>query len=87
MTRQEAIAAITERLANAPDEIVQSVAKLLDAASSEESVLPRPLTARELALIEQSKADFRDGRTYSPEESRAYVEAGLAERRAIRNKA
>ena len=86
MTRKETIAAITERLAIAPDEVVQSVAKLLDAAAGEESALPRPLTARELALIEQSKADFAEGRTYSPEEAHAYLEARLAERRATRDK-
>ena len=84
MTRKEAIAAINAQLATAPDETVRAIAKLL--ASVEESVLPRALTPRELALIEQSKADFAAGRTYSPEEAHAYVEARLAERRAARDK-
>ena len=86
MTRKEAIAAINAQLATAPDETVRAIAKLLESASVEESVLPRPLTPRELALIEQSKADFAAGRTYSPEEAHAYVEARLAERRAARDK-
>ena len=86
MTRKETIAAITERLATAPDEIVQSVAKLLDAAAGEESILPRPLTPRELALIEQSKADFRNGDTLSPDELEAFLDAAADNRARMRTK-
>ena len=86
MTRAQAIAVITQRLASADDETLQSVADMLQSANARESVLPRPLTPRELALIEQSKADFAEGRTYTPDEARAYVTARLAERRAGRTK-
>jgi hypothetical protein len=86
MTRKETIAAIHEQLAAASDETIRSIAKVLESANVQDSVLPRPLTSRELALIEQSKADFAEGRSYTPEESRAYIEARLAERRSAHDK-
>jgi hypothetical protein len=84
MTRTQTIAVITKRLASASDETVQTIAGILDADLSPASDLPRALTPRELALIEQSKADFAEGRTYSPDEAHAYLDARMAERRAAR---
>lgn len=49
-----------------------------------EPVPLRVLTPRELALIEQSKADFAAGRTLSSAEARARTDAFLAARRAAR---
>ena len=46
------------------------------------STLPRKLTARELEMIEQSKADFREGRTNSLDEARARSDAFLQSLRA-----
>jgi hypothetical protein len=43
--------------------------------------LPRTLTPREAALIEQSKEDFMAGRTYTVTEARTYVDEALARRR------
>ena len=83
MTREEAIAIITSQLASLDDEGVQAVAGMVQSMADEgpestESVLPRELTARELALIEQSKEDFRLGRTYSSDEARAITADFLA---------
>ena len=50
-------------------------------------LLPRPLTAREFALVEQSKEDFQLGRTSTPEQSRAWVDAELERRRRQRSTA
>jgi hypothetical protein len=46
----------------------------------------RPLTARELDLVAQSKTDFAEGRTFSAEEAFARIDVGLAARRAARAK-
>ena len=81
MTRTEAIAIINKKLADLDDEAVLTVADIvqdLDTAST----LPRKLTARELEMIEQSKADFREGRTYSIDEARARSDAFLQSLRA-----
>ena len=81
MTRTEAIAIINKKLADLDDEAVLTVADIvqdLDTAST----LPRKLTARELEMIEQSKADFREGRTYSLDEARARSDAFLQSLRA-----
>jgi hypothetical protein len=40
--------------------------------------LPRKLTAHERALIEQSKEDFKAGRSYSLDEARAQSDQVLA---------
>jgi hypothetical protein len=53
-------------------------------ALAETSIMPRALTLREIALIEQSKGDFETGRTYTVTEARAYVDEALARRRAQR---
>jgi hypothetical protein len=50
------------------------------------SVLPRTLTPREMALVEQSKADFKAGRTYTVTEARIYIDEALARRRVQRAK-
>ena len=44
--------------------------------------LPRALTTRELALIEQSKEDFKSGRVVSQEDYCAEMDAFLSQRRA-----
>lgn len=97
MTRTEAIAIITKHLEAADDVVLEAVAANLEGKPlptmtvgealetfPSESVLPRPFTARELALIEQSKEDFRLGRTLSHAESMARTDAFLAARRASR---
>lgn len=79
MSRAETIAIITSKLASLDDERLRVIAELVQ---DTESVMPRELSERERALLEQSKADFRDGRTYTLDEARSYVDAALAERRA-----
>ena len=69
MTRLEAIAAINAKLAALDDARVLTVAEMIDDIAT---ATVRPLTARELALIEQSKEDFAAGRTYSVDEVRAH---------------
>lgn len=72
MTRLEAIAAINAKLAALDDARVLTVAEMIDDIAT---ATVRPLTARELALIEQSKEDFAAGRTYSVDEVRAHSDA------------
>jgi hypothetical protein len=89
MTRTQAIALITEKLTTLDDERVQAVADLvgsLDDEAQEESVLPRELTDEELALIEQSREDFRQGRTFSLDEAMAMIDDRLAELGVPRSK-
>lgn len=81
MTRRQTIEQITAKLATLDDERLQAVAEMLEVLDLEESVLPRELTDKELALIEKSKEDFRQGRTLSLEEAEARTDAFLAERR------
>jgi hypothetical protein len=83
MTRTEAIAIIEKALPTADDARLAAAAEILQQPVGE-SVLPRPLTAREVAFVEHSKQDFAEGRSTSAAESRAYVGAALAERRAAR---
>ena len=83
MNREEAIAIITSQLASLDDEEVQTVADMVTSMATEaldatDGILPRELTARELALIEQSKEDFRQGRTYSADEYRAEIDTFMA---------
>jgi hypothetical protein len=82
MTRTEAIATITAKLSALDDERLQAVVEIVDDIAANEAL--RPLTARELALLDQSKADFKDGRTLSLDEARARTDAYLAERRPLR---
>lgn len=78
MTRTEAIAIIERALPVADETTLAAVAVLLRAAQAEPSLLPRPLTAREIELIEQSKADFAAGRTISSAEARSLIDETLA---------
>jgi hypothetical protein len=82
MTRTEAIATITAKLGALDDERLQAVVEIVDDIATNEAL--RPLTARELALLDQSKADFKEGRTLSLDEARARTDAYLAERRPLR---
>ena len=86
MTRAVTTARISEKLPTLDDAGIEAVAEFVgDVAANGD--LPRPLTERELVLIEQSKADFKAGRTFSPDEVRAYIDVGLARRREQRRKA
>lgn len=86
MTRSEAIAIIERSLPSADEATLSAAAALFQAARPESSVLPRTLTPREMALVEQSKADFNAGRTYTVREARVYIDEALARRRAQRAK-
>ena len=86
MTRSEAIARINARLSSLDDERVLTVADIVDEIAISDDA-SRQLTAHELALIEQSRQDFRAGRTLTLEEARARTDAFLAQRRASRAKA
>jgi hypothetical protein len=90
MTRSEALAIMNKHLDRASDETLAAAAERLEAMAddfpsgdeiaeplSSASWLPRPLTAQELALIEQSKEDFRLGRTYTLEETRKALDDSL----------
>ena len=79
MTRTETIALITAKLANLDDERVQAVAGIVQSMQDDAKPL-RQLSARERALIEQSKADFSAGHTASLEESIAFADEQLARR-------
>ncbi len=85
MTRAEAIATINAKLSTLDDDGVMAVASIVEDLAAE-SELPRELTDRELALIEQSREDFKAGRTYTVAESRAYIDEALARRREQRAK-
>lgn len=79
MSRQHAIAFITSKLEELDDDRLRSVAEMVQAMDGRsESRLPRELTERELQLIEQSKEDFRLGRTLSSAEARASIDEFLA---------
>ncbi len=78
MTRTEAITIIEKALPMADEATLAAAAALLQSAQSEPSILPRALTARELDLIEQSKADFAAGRTMTSAEARASIDDVLA---------
>ena len=62
MTKQQAIDAITTKLKALDEASVAEIAEMIDAMDTE-SVLLRPLTDEELALIEQSRRDFAEGRS------------------------
>jgi hypothetical protein len=85
MTRAQAIAAINAKLSSLDDDGVMAVASIVEDIAADGD-LPRALTARELALIEQSKEDFKAGRTYTVAESRAYIDEALDRRREQRAK-
>jgi hypothetical protein len=78
MTRTEAIAMITARLAALDDDHVMTVADIVeDMANPTEPTLD--LTDAERAGIERSKEDFKAGRTYSDDRYRAEINAFMAE--------
>jgi collagenase-like PrtC family protease len=77
MTRTQAIAIIEKALPSADEATLAAAAELFKAAAAEPSVLPRALTARELALIKQSQEDFSQGRTLSSAEARASIDEAL----------
>lgn len=85
MTKAETIAVIASKLEQQDNAGVQAVASIVDTLAAPTD-LPRALTQRELALIEQSRADFAAGCTTTSDKSRAYVDAELARRRAARAK-
>jgi hypothetical protein len=78
MTRTEAIDIIQRELPTADETTLAAAAALLQSAQPGPSILPRPLTARELELIERSKSDFAVGRTMSSAEARASIDETLA---------
>ncbi len=79
MTRTEAIAVITAKLASLDDERVQTVADMVQSMQDDVKSVRR-LSTRERALLEQSKSDFSAGRSYSLEESKNFVDGRLARR-------
>ena len=76
------MAIIKEKLASLDDEGVEAVAAFAQSMGHPLDV--SQLTPEELAGIERSKADFREGRTYSLDEARAISEAMIAKRRSVR---
>jgi len=78
MTRSDAIALINAKLASLDDERLRAIADAVASMDEQASNPSRELTARELALLEQSKDDFRNGRTYSIAEARAESDAFIA---------
>lgn len=80
MTRNEALVTINSRLASLDDARVQTVAEFVRAIAANGDAIRR-LTARELGLLEQSRADFGAGRTLSVAEARARTGA----QRAVQN--
>jgi hypothetical protein len=79
MTRTQALAIITAKLASLDDEHVMTVAEIVQSIDAGDE-LPRELTAHELALVEQAKEDFKAGRSYSLDEARALTDQVLAKR-------
>jgi hypothetical protein len=67
MTRSEAIAVINSKLASLDDERVLAVAEIVDDIAADAGTI-RDLTARERALLAQSKDDFKSGATLSFDE-------------------
>ena len=77
MTKMETIAEITAKLETLDEGELQELREVIDTWADDE-FLPRPLTDEELALIEQSKEDFRLGRTLSAEEFKADIKEFVA---------
>ena len=81
MTRTEAIAVINAKLAALDDQRLQTVADIVDGIANDSGTV-RQLTPQDLALIEQSKEDFRQGRTLNAHEYHADMAAFLADLKA-----
>jgi hypothetical protein len=77
MTRTEALAKIQAALPALADEQVDALAEMV--AAWAETREPLDLTPEELAGIERSREDFKDGRTYTSAEARALTKTFLAE--------
>jgi hypothetical protein len=77
MTRTETIANINARLLSLDDDKVQAVADLVEEMAADDD-LPRAFDSDELLAIEESRADFREGRTYSLSEAKALTDEFLA---------
>ena len=98
MTRTEAITIITKALHTVDDSTLEAAAAHITHVSipsgltvgdiqeafATDSILPRALSAHELALVEQSKEDFRLGRTLSLAELEVSLDAAAAARAATR---
>lgn len=78
MTRSQAIAIITEKLASLDDERVMAVADIVQ-DMAEPSAVALDLTDAERAAIERSKEDFKEGRTYSNDEYHAEMSTFMAD--------
>ena len=78
MTRTEAIATITRKLASFDDERVQAVADIVDEMDEASAAPIRGLSDREMKLLEQSKADFAAGHSFSHSEMIALLDDELA---------
>lgn len=78
MTRTEAIATISAKLASFDDERVLTIAEIVAGMDGPPAKPVRRLSDREAALLAQSKADFAAGRSYSLAEVIAHTDAALA---------
>jgi hypothetical protein len=81
ISRTETIAAINAKLSSLDDDSAVAVASIVQFMATADD-LPRALTAHELALIEQSKQDFKAGRVAAQNDYRAEMDAFLSRRRA-----
>jgi hypothetical protein len=79
MTRAQALAIITAKLASLDDERVMTVAEIVRSIDAGHE-LPRQLTDHELTLIQQAKEDFKAGRSCSLDEARVATDRILAKR-------
>ena len=79
MSRAETIATINAQLASLDDERLKAIAEIVQSMNPEHGTL-RPLSPRELAMVGQSKEDFRAGRTCSHEELVKLLDERLAKR-------
>jgi hypothetical protein len=74
ITRTQSITVIQDTLASLDDAAVAAVAEIVQSMAFKF----RDLTPDELAGIDRSRADFREGRTYSAEEALALTDAFVA---------
>ena len=80
MTRTQSIALITSRLADLDkldDARLEAIAEALQSTDHDATPL-RELSAREVTLLEQSKADFAAGRSYSLDQIKTMLDDELA---------
>jgi hypothetical protein len=78
MTRTEAIAIITAKLASLDDERVMTVADIVQDMTAP-TAPALDLTDAERAAIERSKEDFRAGRTYTNDQYHAEMTTFMAD--------